>query len=69
MIRRYWELRGQPQRTVIISRHNAYHGSTVAGMSLGGMAFMHQQGGPRVPDIVHVKQPYWFDENEDSVLP
>ena len=64
MIRRYWELRGQPQRTVIISRHNAYHGSTVAGMSLGGMAFMHQQGGPRVPDIVHVKQPYWFDENE-----
>ena len=64
MIRRYWELRGQPQRTVIISRDNAYHGSTVAGVSLGGMAFMHAQGGPRVPDIVHVRQPYWFGENE-----
>ncbi|TAF71708.1 MAG: aminotransferase class III-fold pyridoxal phosphate-dependent enzyme, partial [Curvibacter sp.] len=33
MVRRYWDLMGQPQRKVIISRHNAYHGSTMAGAS------------------------------------
>ena len=26
MVRRYWDLLGQPERKVIISRHNAYHG-------------------------------------------
>lgn len=65
MIRHYWKVRGQPQRTVIISRYNAYHGSTVAGASLGGMAAMHAQGGLPIPDIVHVRQPYWFDEGRD----
>lgn len=62
MIRRYWELRGEPKRKVIISRHNAYHGSTVAGASMGGMAAMHAQGGLPIPDIVHARQPYWYEE-------
>ena len=31
LVRRYWDLMGQPKRNVIISRHNAYHGSTMAG--------------------------------------
>ena len=35
MVRRYWDLMGQPGRDVIISRVNAYHGSTMAGASLG----------------------------------
>ncbi|MCG2586320.1 aspartate aminotransferase family protein [Massilia sp. TS11] len=57
MVRRYWELLGQPQRRVIISRHNAYHGSTLAGASLGGMAGMHAQGGLPLPDIHHIGEP------------
>ncbi|MCS6948361.1 MAG: aspartate aminotransferase family protein [Steroidobacteraceae bacterium] len=61
MARRYWDLQGQPQRKVIISRWNAYHGSTVAGASLGGMKTMHSQGGLPIPDIVHIQQPYWFE--------
>jgi putrescine aminotransferase len=60
MVRRYWDLLGQPERHTIISRHNAYHGSTVAAASLGGMKPMHQQGGLPIPGIVHVDQPYWF---------
>jgi putrescine aminotransferase len=43
MVRRYWDILGQPSRQVIISRHNAYHGSTMAGASLGGMAGMHAE--------------------------
>ncbi len=60
MVRRYWDLLGQPERHTIISRDNAYHGSTVAAASLGGMKPMHQQGGLPIPGIVHVDQPYWF---------
>jgi putrescine aminotransferase len=61
MVRRYWDVLGQPQRQVIISRWNAYHGSTMAGASLGGMAGMHAQGGLPIPGIVHIDQPYWFE--------
>ena len=60
MVRRYWDLLDQPQRHTIISRKNAYHGSTVAAASLGGMKPMHQQSGLPIPGIVHVEQPYWF---------
>ncbi len=61
MVRRYWELRGEPQRNVIISRWNGYHGSTMGGASLGGMKAMHAQGGLPIPGIVHIEQPYWFE--------
>jgi len=60
MVRRYWDLMDQPERHTIISRKNAYHGSTVAAASLGGMKPMHDQGGLPIPGIVHVEQPYWF---------
>jgi putrescine---pyruvate transaminase len=62
MVRHYWKLKGQPKRTIFISRWNAYHGSTVAGVSLGGMKFMHEQGDLPIPGIEHVRQPYWFGE-------
>ena len=61
MVRRYWDLLGQPQRKVIIGRHNAYHGSTMAGASLGGMSGMHAQGDLPIPNISHIEQPYYFD--------
>ncbi|HPH13321.1 MAG TPA: aspartate aminotransferase family protein [Burkholderiaceae bacterium] len=61
MVRRYWDLLGQPQRKVVISRHNAYHGSTMAGASLGGMSGMHAQGDLPIPNITHVEQPYFFE--------
>ena len=64
MVRRHWDLLGQPQRQVIISRHNAYHGSTVAGASLGGMSAMHAQGGLPIPGIRHIGQPYAFEHGQ-----
>ena len=68
MVRRYWDLLGQPQRSVIISRNNAYHGSTMAGASLGGMSGMHAQGGLPIPGIVHIEQPYWWDHGRPQGL-
>jgi putrescine---pyruvate transaminase len=64
MVRTYWDLMGQPERHTIISRHNAYHGSTVAAASLGGMKPMHKQSGLPIPGIVHVDQPYWFGSDQ-----
>jgi putrescine aminotransferase len=61
MVRRYWDLLGQPDRKVIISRHNAYHGSTMAGASLGGMSGMHAQGDLPIPNITHIEQPHHWD--------
>jgi putrescine aminotransferase len=57
MVWRYWQLMGQPQRQAIVSRRNAYHGSTVAGASLGGMDAMHAQGALPIPGFHHIDQP------------
>ena len=65
MVRHYWQVKGEPKRKVFISRWNAYHGSTVAGVSLGGMKGMHVQGDLPVPGVEHVRQPYWFNEGRD----
>ena len=67
-VRTYWDLMDQPERHTIISRKNAYHGSTVAAASLGGMRPMHKQSGLPIPGIVHVEQPYWFGSDQ-SVSP
>jgi putrescine---pyruvate transaminase len=63
MVRRYWDLKGSPQRHTIISRYNAYHGSTVAGSALGGMEGMHDQAGT-LPGIEHIGQPNWFESGQ-----
>ena len=64
MVRYYWSLLGKPDKTVIISRENAYHGSTIAGSSLGGMQAMHDQGGI-LSDIEHIEQPNWYRNGEN----
>ena len=65
MVRHFWAVQGQPKKNVFIGRLNGYHGSTVAGASLGGMKGMHAMGGLPIPDIVHINQPYWFGEGGD----
>ena len=66
MVRTYWAQMGEPERTVIISRKNAYHGSSVGSGSLGGMTGMHAQGGMPIPDICHIDQPNWYGEGGDT---
>ena len=64
MVRRYWDILGYKERHTIISRRNAYHGSTVAGASLGGMDGMHAQGGLPIPGIVHIGQPNYLEAGQ-----
>ncbi|NIZ13277.1 aspartate aminotransferase family protein [Phaeobacter sp. HF9A] len=66
MVRHYWAMKGKPSKSIIISRKNAYHGSSVGSGSLGGMSGMHAQGGLPIPDIHHINQPHWWAEGGDS---
>ena len=64
MVRRYWDLKGKPNKKTFISREYAYHGSTMTGVSLGGMTAMHAQGG-MMPGFEHVMPPYWYKYGGD----
>lgn len=66
LVRHYWAAKGKPDKKIIISRKNAYHGSTLGGASLGGMKPMHAQGGLPIPDIHHIGQPNWYAEGGES---
>ncbi|SAL66518.1 aspartate aminotransferase family protein [Caballeronia telluris] len=65
VVHRYWAAAAKPQKKFVIARRNGYHGSTIAGGTLGGMDFMHEQMPSKVENIVHIDQPYWFGEGGD----
>ena len=65
MVRHFWAVQGKPEKSIFIGRHDGYHGSTVAGASLGGMKGMHRQGGLPIPDIAHIDPPYPFADQGD----
>lgn len=54
IVRRYWALRGEPQRTVIVSRSHAYHGTNAYGTSLSGIPAIRDGYGPLVGDVAEV---------------
>ena len=60
LVRRYWDIVGSPSRHIIISREHAYHGSTIAAASLGGMRHVHEQAHLPIPGIAHIEAPYWY---------
>jgi putrescine aminotransferase len=64
LVRRYWQVKGQPERRIIIGRWNGYHGSTMGGGSLGGMKPIHAHGG-MIDGIAHIRQPNWWAEGGD----
>jgi putrescine aminotransferase len=64
LVRRYWDVKGQSEKRIIISRKNGYHGSTMGGGSLGGMSPIHAHGG-KISGIVHIDQPDWWSEGGD----
>lgn len=68
MVRHYWASLGHENKNVVISRENAYHGSTMAGGSLGGMKDIHAQGGLPIPNIEHIQQPFYYREGGDLSL-
>ncbi|HEY2020204.1 aspartate aminotransferase family protein [Paraburkholderia sp.] len=66
---RYWATQRRPEKKFVIARKNAYHGSTIAGGTLGGMGYMHEQMPSKVENIVHIDQPYFFGEATSAQTP
>ena len=60
LVRRYFDILGKKNKKTFISRTFAYHGSTMASASLGGMQAMHDQGDLPLPGFVHVMPPYQY---------
>jgi putrescine aminotransferase len=65
LVWRYWDTKGQPSKKTFIARNNAYHGSTLAGASLGGMGYMHKQGPLPLAGFEHIEQPHWYFNGGD----
>ena len=65
--RHYWNTVGEQERKIIVSRENAYHGTTVAGAALGGMPSMHAQGGDVLSDyVIRIPSPYLYPEGHQA---
>lgn len=60
LARYYWQVAGKPTKRTIIARTMGYHGSTLLGASLSGMAHMHAMDGGMLPDIAHIEHPHWY---------
>jgi putrescine---pyruvate transaminase len=69
LIRHYWHIKGEPKRRIIISRKNAYHGSTIAAASMSGMAHMHLHSYPVYEGFRHIMDPYWYGEAKEGETP
>jgi putrescine aminotransferase len=66
MARRYWQLVGEPDRTLFITRERAYHGMHIAGTSLAGIEANATGYGPLVGEVVKIA---WdsADELRDAI--
>jgi adenosylmethionine-8-amino-7-oxononanoate aminotransferase len=54
MARRYWQLRGEPERTILIRREKAYHGMHTGGTSLAGIPANATGHGELIEDVLEV---------------
>jgi len=68
LVNRYYQVQGRPEKKLVISRRNAYHGSTIAAASLGGMKGMHEQTNG-LDYVHHIDQPHWFEVSEPGEDP
>ena len=54
LVRRYWSLRGEPRRTIVVSRERAYHGLAGYGTSIVGTDTFTVGLGPLAGDTLRV---------------
>ncbi len=54
IVRRYFGMRGEPEKTVFIAREGAYHGMHAYGTSLAGIPGNHDGWGPLVREVEHI---------------
>jgi adenosylmethionine-8-amino-7-oxononanoate aminotransferase len=68
LARQYWLLRGQPARKKVISRHLAYHGTSIGALSLTGVPSITTPFEPLMPGAIKVQTPYRYRCHDCSHL-
>jgi putrescine aminotransferase len=66
IIRGYWKLKGQPQRTKILSRTFSYHGVTLATTSMTGLPGCYEPFGLPLPGFIHVPGPHAYGAGRED---
>lgn len=60
LVRHYHLVNGEPQRTRIIARWNAYHGGTIGSLSMTGQPRRRDPFEPYLLDFPHIEPPYCY---------
>ncbi len=58
LARNYFKAIGQPERTKIVARHYAYHGTTMGALSITGVPEIRTQFEPLIPGVFHAQPAY-----------
>jgi 4-aminobutyrate--pyruvate transaminase len=69
LVRLYWAMRGEPERTTIVARQHGYHGLTIATMTATGIMPMRWNFGPEAPGFAHIPAPYCYRCDLDLTYP
>ena len=60
LVRHYHLVNGEPQRTRVIARWNAYHGGTIGSLSMTGQPRRREPFEPYLLDFPHIEPPYCY---------
>lgn len=66
VIREFWRLRGQPQRTKTLSRTFSYHGVTLATTSMTGLPSCYEPFGLPLPGFIQAPGPHAYAAGRES---
>jgi len=66
LIRQYFQLTGQPERSKVIARDIAYHGTTLGALSITGVSEIRDLYEPLIPGAFHVRNTNAFLESEQG---
>ncbi len=58
LARNHFKAIGQPQRTKVVARHYAYHGTTMGALSITGVPEIRNQFEPLIPGVFHAQPAY-----------
>jgi taurine-pyruvate aminotransferase len=60
LARLYFRARGEAQRTIVVTRDRAYHGTSFGGISVQGLPALRLPFEPTLPDIRRIAAPYEY---------
>jgi putrescine aminotransferase len=57
LVREYWVLKGEPERTVIVGREGSYHGATLGALAATGIASRREPFAPLLAEAAKLSRP------------